>query len=73
MDRRRRVIWDTDFPRAKPIARDEPPKMKIVYGPSRTVVELDYPEEYGTNWGPERSTIPPSGFPDRSPPLYTEC
>ena len=35
-----------------------------------TVLELNYPEEYGTNWGPERSSIPPSEFPDRSPP-YT--
>ena len=30
---------------------DASPKVKLVYGPSRTLAEECLPAEYGTNWG----------------------
>ena len=56
--------------------KDEPPKIKVVYGPSRSGNELYYPEEYGTYWGATHG--PMFGTPTREndsrrePPQYIE-
>jgi hypothetical protein len=56
---------------------NEPPKVKLVYGPTRVGVEQDFPQEYGSNWG---SSDPRNGTSLRDlwlkseelPPPYSE-
>ena len=50
MDRQDGVIWDTDIPHAV-IALDEPPKVKVVHGPSRRLGDQHLPPECGSYWG----------------------
>jgi hypothetical protein len=49
-DRQTGVLWDTEVPLAR-VPVDEPPKVKIVYGPSRCLGEEHLPADLGTNWG----------------------
>jgi len=50
MDRQAGVIWDADVPHAA-IAPDEPPKVKVMHGPSRKVGQQHLPPECGSYWG----------------------
>ena len=50
-DCERGVLWDSEVPLAT-TSSNEPPKVKLVYGPSRVPAEEHLPAEYGTNWGP---------------------
>jgi len=49
IDRERSVPWDSEVPLADPI--NEPPKLKLVYGPTRFPDERNLPAEDGPNWG----------------------
>ena len=49
-DREAGVLWDTQVPLAR-VPPEEPWKVKIVYGPSRTAREEHLPADCGTNWG----------------------
>ena len=51
IDRRDGVKWDSEVPHATKVSPDEPPKIKIIQGPSRISHEEHLPWQYGTNWG----------------------
>jgi len=50
MDRQGGVIWDPDVPHAA-VSPDDPPKVKVVHGPSRELGDQHLPPEYGRYWG----------------------
>jgi len=49
-DRHAGVLWDSEVPLTR-VPSDEPHKVKIVYGPSRSAGEEHLPADCGTNWG----------------------
>jgi len=74
-DRERGVPWDVDIPRAHPV--NEPPKVKLVYGPNRCINEQHLAAEYGTNWGPNdprngKSLMDLRLEAEELPPQYSE-
>ena len=76
VDRRDGVVWDTDVPRVA-ILPDEPPKVKLVHGPSRSFDEQHLPPECGTYWGfgDRRNGTLLRELRERNndpPPLYSE-
>lgn len=78
-DRRDGVIWDSQVPLAPPVPKNSPPKVTIIYGPSRSIEEMHLPEEFGTIWGlndprngKTRSELYPDEYPVSPPPAYSE-
>jgi len=50
IDRQVDVPWNINVPHAT-IAPNEPPKVKVVHGPSRHFEDQDLPPECGRYWG----------------------
>jgi hypothetical protein len=50
-DREKGVVYDTDVELAPPVPKSMPPKIEVVYGPTRLPHDRDVPWECGTNWG----------------------
>jgi hypothetical protein len=70
-------VWDSQVPRAPKIPKNIPPKIEVVYGPTRFSEEMKLPEEYGTNWGndPRKGKSRVELYPERyniPPPTYTD-
>ena len=72
-------ICDSQVPWAPLIPKNTPPKVTIIYGPSRRAQEMHLPEEYGTIWGgrdprngKSRVELYPEEYPFSPPPSYSK-
>jgi hypothetical protein len=86
-DRRDKVLFEGDIPRAANVHPNKPHKIIPIYGPSRLAHEVHLPWQYGTYWGPndwsngrawkdlsrEDRRRPPPAYTDAISPSPTRC